>query len=391
MAVAKVRNAYIDFFRGLALWWIFIDHIPGNWLSKITFSRFGVCDAFELFVLLAGFSASYAYVPVLRTQGWPAAAGKILRRCGTIYAANLALFAFLWVDVAILAGFAGGQSVSDRIGLDSLGTFSIGDIGLLLTFNYSAGLLDILPLYILLFLGFAAVLPLIGFPRTLLTLSVGLYAATRALDLHIPGMPLGGGAAQPFFFNPLAWQVLMVIGAVLATTPAMRPKPHLAWDIAAVIVLLTAFAVQVSTYLSRHGYFDAASPALVWMQSAVAVENAKIGLHPIRLVNILAWAWLAFRLAPGYEKWLAGPLARPLILCGRQSLPVFCAGAVLAPLGGVWLAEVPGPASQAACNLTGVFIMMSVAALAASRRARRRGLAPNPGADAAAPASTAAT
>jgi hypothetical protein len=219
----------------------------------------------------------------------------MLRRCGTIYAANLGLFALLWVEVAVLARFAAGQSVAGRIGLDSVGTFSTGDIGLLLTFNYSAGLLDILPLYILLFHGFAATLSLIGFPRTLLTLSVCLYA------------------------------------------------------------------------------------------KLVTVENAKIGLHPLRLLNILARAWLAFRLAPHCGKWLASPLAKPLVLCGRQSLPLYCAGAVLAPLGGVWLSEVPGPAGQGICNMAGVLIMVSVAALAAARTARLRGIAPNPGADAAAP------
>lgn len=373
MAVATARNAYIDFFRGLALWWIFIDHTPGNWLSKATFSRFGVCDAFELFVLLAGFSASYAYGPVLFQRGWRAAAGKILRRCGTIYLANLALFAFLCVEAAFLVRSPVGQSVLGLTGLDPLKTFSASEIGTLLTFNYPAGLLNILPLYILLFLGFAAVLPLLRFPRTLLALSIGLYATTYLLGLHIPGMPIGGETAKPFYFNPLAWQILLVTGAILVTEPAMRPKPDPVLDTAAVAVLLVAFGVQISIYLSRHGYIGGTSPVLIWMQGAVTIESAKIGLHPLRLVNIFAWAWLAYRLAPLYGSWVGRPWARPLILCGRQSLPVFCAGTVLAPLGGFWLATLPGPASQAAYNLIGAAIMVSVAALAAARRSRRRG------------------
>ena len=46
------RDLRIDFFRGLALFMIIFDHIPGDPLSKLTSARIGFSDAAELFVFL---------------------------------------------------------------------------------------------------------------------------------------------------------------------------------------------------------------------------------------------------------------------------------------------------------------------------------------------------
>jgi hypothetical protein len=59
--MANDRDLRIDFLRGLALLFIFIDHIPDNGLAHFTLRNFGFADAAEVFVLLAGFSAVLAY------------------------------------------------------------------------------------------------------------------------------------------------------------------------------------------------------------------------------------------------------------------------------------------------------------------------------------------
>ena len=43
----------IDFFRGLALYMIVFDHIPGDPLSKLTYARIGFSDAAD-FASLTG-------------------------------------------------------------------------------------------------------------------------------------------------------------------------------------------------------------------------------------------------------------------------------------------------------------------------------------------------
>ena len=55
------RDLRADVFRGLALWFIFIDHVPGNRLGGFTLQNFALCDAAEAFVLLAGYAAGLAY------------------------------------------------------------------------------------------------------------------------------------------------------------------------------------------------------------------------------------------------------------------------------------------------------------------------------------------
>lgn len=371
------RNLHIDFFRGLGLLWIFVDHTPGDWFSRVTFSHFGVCDAFELFVLLAGLSAGYAYGLTVQRRGVAVAAGRVLHRSATIYAANLLVFAVLAIEVHLLNPLPVGQSVIDMMDLRSIVSFTLPDTGALLTFNYPAGLVDILPLYVLLFLGLTLVLPLLRFPRRLLALSVALYVATVLFDLQLPGMPAGGSVPAPYFyFNPLAWQVLMILGTVLVVEPSILPMPDPALDMLAVTFVLTGAAVQVSAYLHRHfaismpgGWLQ---PVADWMQAALTVDKAKMNLHPLRLANILGWAWLAYRLRPRYEGWLTQPWARPLVLCGQHSLPVFCVGVALAPIGGLWLALRGGLPDQIAYNLAGIGVLAATAALAAALRTRQR-------------------
>ena len=54
------RLERIDLFRGLALWLIFIDHLPTNLLTWLTLRNYGFSDAADVFVLLAGISAAFA-------------------------------------------------------------------------------------------------------------------------------------------------------------------------------------------------------------------------------------------------------------------------------------------------------------------------------------------
>src|SRR6478609_6317896 len=55
------RIVTIDFWRGIALATIFVDHVPGNVLEHYTQRNFGFSDAAEVFVLLAGIAAALAY------------------------------------------------------------------------------------------------------------------------------------------------------------------------------------------------------------------------------------------------------------------------------------------------------------------------------------------
>ncbi|MHC2282212.1 hypothetical protein ACVME8_008855 [Bradyrhizobium diazoefficiens] len=51
---AAGRDLRIDVCRGIALWWIFLDHVPNNIGSWLTPRNYGFCDAAEIFMFLSG-------------------------------------------------------------------------------------------------------------------------------------------------------------------------------------------------------------------------------------------------------------------------------------------------------------------------------------------------
>ena len=54
------RDLRIDFFRGLALYMIFVDHVTGDPLSMLTYRILGFSDAAEIFVILSGIACGTA-------------------------------------------------------------------------------------------------------------------------------------------------------------------------------------------------------------------------------------------------------------------------------------------------------------------------------------------
>jgi hypothetical protein len=59
------RDFRVDFVRGLALFFIFIDHNSFDWLTKLTLQRFSLLDSAEAFFFLSGYSSAFAYGRVL--------------------------------------------------------------------------------------------------------------------------------------------------------------------------------------------------------------------------------------------------------------------------------------------------------------------------------------
>jgi hypothetical protein len=86
------RDLRLDFFRGLALWFIFLDHMPSNTLNEYTIGHLGFSDAAEIFVFISGFAAAVAYGSILKRRGYVLAVARILRRVWQLYVAQIFLF-----------------------------------------------------------------------------------------------------------------------------------------------------------------------------------------------------------------------------------------------------------------------------------------------------------
>jgi len=63
------RDLRLDFFRGLALVFIFIDHVPDNKLARITLGSWNFSDAAEVFVFISGYTAALVFGGMARRLG----------------------------------------------------------------------------------------------------------------------------------------------------------------------------------------------------------------------------------------------------------------------------------------------------------------------------------
>jgi hypothetical protein len=86
------RDFRLDFFRGLALIFIFIDHIPGNAVADYTVRNFGFSDASEIFIFISGYAAGLVYMRATWREGIIFASARVLRRVWQLYVAHLFLF-----------------------------------------------------------------------------------------------------------------------------------------------------------------------------------------------------------------------------------------------------------------------------------------------------------
>src|SRR3984885_11466893 len=76
--VAAERELRLDLFRGLALWLIFIDHLPQNLLTWLTIRNYGFSDATEIFIFILGYTASFFSGRAMRDAGFEIAPAPLL-------------------------------------------------------------------------------------------------------------------------------------------------------------------------------------------------------------------------------------------------------------------------------------------------------------------------
>src|SRR3712207_4573438 len=100
MAEKKERDLRLDFFRGFALVMIFINHVPGNFLSNFTNKNFGFSDAAEIFVFVSGYAATLSYGGTYRNGGPWLTTVRIVVRAAQLYAAHVLLFFLVAAAVA---------------------------------------------------------------------------------------------------------------------------------------------------------------------------------------------------------------------------------------------------------------------------------------------------
>ncbi len=101
--VPTQRDLRLDLFRGIALWLIFLDHIPSNIVNWFTIRNYGFSDAAEAFVFISGYTAAFVYGRAMRERGFLSASLRILRRVWQLYIAQIFLFIIFIAQIAYVA------------------------------------------------------------------------------------------------------------------------------------------------------------------------------------------------------------------------------------------------------------------------------------------------
>ena len=155
------RDIRLDLFRGLALWFIFVDHIPVNVVSWLTVRNYGFSDATEIFVFISGYTAVIAYARMMEREGWLRAGARIWRRVWQLYVAHILLFVAFTAQIVWVSVARDMPSLIEEMELMGLGENPYQAILQAALLKFRPINLDVLPLYIVLLTVFPFVLPAI--------------------------------------------------------------------------------------------------------------------------------------------------------------------------------------------------------------------------------------
>ncbi|WP_161992739.1 OpgC family protein [Aureimonas leprariae] len=315
------RDHRVDFFRGIALAMIFVNHVPGNVWESFTTRNFGFSDSAELFVFLAGYASTFAYAKPFLAGHRLVATLKAWRRAGVLYLvhATLTLFAvglFAWAAMTFGNGefvrFNDMQALMDRP-LDTL--FGLAVMAHQLKF------VNILPMYV----AMLAMLPALLWAverfgrRGMLLASALLWALAANFWLNIPNHPYDGG----WFFDPFAWQFIFAIGLYcgLLRREGRQAVPYSRRLYRAALGYLALSLLFID--------FD-----LFGKEKLIGLPDMLVGFDKTyvslpRLVHLLALVYV-FAYAPAASVFSRVSRDNPLTRLGRHSLPVFATGTALA-------------------------------------------------------------
>ncbi len=351
----KGRDLRLDLFRGVANWAIFLDHIPDNVVSWITTRNYGFSDAADLFVFISGYTASFVYARMMLERGFLVGATRLTKRVWQLYVAHVILFVIYIVSIGYVA-----QRFSDPEIINEFNVAGVVDNpvetlrqGLLLKFKPVN--LDVLPLYIVLMGLFPPVLwMMLRQPGLTMLGSIALWLAARQFGWNLSAYPTG-----TWYFNPFCWQLLFAFGSWCALGGAQKSRATIDKSITLYVCIAYLVLAMVMTMAGKFPDFGAMFPH--WLYDTFN-PNDKTNLSPYRFLHFVAIVILVIRFVPKDWPGLEWRGFDPLVVCGQQSLAVFCVGVFLSFVGHFELMMSSGSLfAQIFVSVTGIALMTVVA------------------------------
>ena len=314
------RDTRIDVIRGWLQLTIFASHAAGSWIGAwLIHGAWGLSDSSEQFVFLSGLMLGSVFARKSLREGWTAAARDIAVRTFRLYQTHMLTFFLFGAMILAVTGTGLCPGETTRLGWRFLVNDPLRAIPAAFTTLYQPAYMDILPV----FLWSMAALPAFAWLEArigaaALAVPLALYGAA-ALGLTPPSL----SPDTPIGFNPLAWQILFMTGALLGRRMLLHGRalpPSRALTAAAAAVLAAGLLLRLSWF--------GALPFSLGIGETEAVIG-KDNLAWPRVLHALALALIVAQLVPREAPWMHGMFGRWLAAAGRHSLQVFCLGLFL--------------------------------------------------------------
>ena len=351
----KGRDLRLDLFRGVANWAIYLDHIPDNVVNWITTRNYGFSDAADLFVFISGYTASFVYARMMMERGFIVGATRLTKRVWQLYVAHIILFVIYIASISYLALRFGDSEMINEFNVAGLVDNATETLRQGLFLKFKPVNLDVLPLYIVLMGLFPPVLwIMLRQPNWTMLASIVLWLVARHMGWNLSAYPAG-----TWYFNPYCWQVLFVFGSWCALGGARKNMGIINATITLYLCVGYLIFALIMTMAGKFPDFAALFPH--WLYSSFN-PNDKTNLAPYRFLHFVAIVILVIRFVPKDWKGLEWKGFDPVVVCGQQSLAVFCVGVFLSFVGHFELSMSSGSLfAQIFVSVAGIAIMTIVA------------------------------
>jgi hypothetical protein len=351
----KGRDLRLDLFRGVANWAIFLDHIPDNVVNWITTRNYGFSDAADLFVFISGYTASFVYARMMIERGFLVGATRLTKRVWQLYVAHIILFVIYIVSISYLALRFGDSEMINEFNVAGLVDHATDTLGQGLLLKFKPVNLDVLPLYIVLMGLFPPVLWfMLRQPNLTMLASIVLWLVARHFGWNFRAYPAG-----VWYFNPYCWQVLFVFGSWCALGGARKSMAIIMSPITLYFSIAYLIFALIMTFAGKFPELGAMFPQ--WLFDSFN-PNDKTNLAPYRFLHFVVIVFLVIRFIPKDWPALQWKAFDPVIVCGQQSLAVFCVGVFLSFVGHFELMLSSGSLfAQIFVSVAGIAIMTIVA------------------------------
>ena len=359
----RPRDLRLDFFRGLAMFIIFIAHMPHNPWKQWIPAAFGPSDATELFVFCSGMASALAFGALFRDRSFLLGTARTAYRVWQVYWAHVCLFIVTLTVLALFDQWHGDDFYTTRLYTRPIFEATGQHLVAFMTLQYVPNYFDILPMYMVILMMMPVVVALGLRSRWAAFAFMGGVWLLAQFDVLHFSAEVREGVEREWFFNPFGWELIFFIGFSFVMG-WLKPPPRSWWLVAASVVVLGLGVLTAS----RFGWDNVAW--VVPFRHANSWLFWKTDLGIFRIVHFLALCYIAWFIVGESGRRLAmdglpGRAVDVIRKVGQQSLAVFVSGMVLSQIMGAALdlSAERGPAALAMANISGCIVLIGIAYL----------------------------